>query len=266
MMLRWLLASAALMLASQSVEAAERDYCPTRPGLDTTPCTMMPGRVSVETALGDWIRDDQPDARSDTVLIGDSMVRLGLTDRIEAQLGWTPYGHVRERDKRPGVTTHAAGVGDLSVGFKENVRNPDGSGVSIAVQPFATLPVGGGAIGAGDWAAGVLVPVTIALNDTLGFATTTELDAAVDADRHGRHAAYSEVIGLNIKLTKRLEGAIEAQVLRDEDPAGAVTRAVASASLGFMANDATQFDTGIVVGLNRAAPALELYLGVSRRF
>ena len=255
-----------LLLAATPALAEERDYCPTRPGLGTTPCTIAPKRVSVETALGDWTLDDQPDQRTDTVLIGDTLIRVGLTDSIEAQIGWTPYGHVRTRDKTTGTIDTAGRVGDVTLGAKANLLHPDGSGLSIALQPFVTLPVGRAPVGSGDWGAGAVVPVTYDLSDTFNLQSTSEIDAAVDADGQGRHLAYSEVIGLQAKLLPKLSGTIEAQVVRDEDPAGGTTQGLASASLAWMATDDTQLDLGAVAGLNHDAPDVELYVGVSRRF
>ncbi len=264
-MMRWI-AGSVLLLAANPALAEERDYCPTRPGLGTTPCTIAPKHVSVETALADWTLDDQSDQRSDTVLIGDTFVRVGLTDSIEAQFGWTPYGHVRTRDKTTGAVDNAGRVGDVTLGMKANLLHPDGSGLSIAVQPFASLPVGRAPVGAGNWGAGVVVPVTYDLSDTLNLQTTSEIDAAVDSDGSGRHLAYSEVIGLGVKLSKTLTATIEGEVLRDEDPRGKTAQDLASASLAWAAKHDLQVDLGAVAGLNRTAPNLELYVGVSRRF
>ena len=261
----WVVGAGLAMLANPAL-AEDRDYCPTRPGLGTTPCTIAPGHVSIETALADWTLDDQPDQRSDTVLIGDTLGRIGLTHSVEAQFGWTPYGHVRTRDKTSGQVDSAGRVGDITLGLKANLAHPDGSGFSAAVQPFVTVPVGRAPVGAGDWGAGVVVPVTYDLSEALNLASTSEVDAAVDGDGNGRHLAVSEVVGLGIKLNKKLTGTIEVEALRDEDPAGKTTQGLASASLAWMAKDSLQLDIGSVVGLNRDAPDVELYLGVSRRF
>jgi hypothetical protein len=257
---------AILMLIPAAAQAEDRGYCPTRPGLGTTPCTIAPGRVSVETALTDWTLTQDSTERSDTVLIGDSFVRVGLADRIEAQVGWTPFGHVRTRDKLAGTIDSADRVGDVTLGFKANLRHPDGSGVSIAVQPFVTLPVGRAPLGAGAWGTGVVVPVSFDLSDKVNFATTSEADAAVDQDGHGRHFAASETLGLGFKLSSTLTATIESQLLRDEDPSGATTQGLASLSLAWMAKDDLQFDVGGVAGLDHDAPDVELYIGVSRRF
>jgi hypothetical protein len=255
-----------LIAATPAFAKDLRDYCPERPGLDTPPCIVDAGHVSVETALVDWTLERDGQSRTDTVLIGDTLVRVGLTDAIEAQIGWTPYGHVRTRDKLAGTVDGSGSVGDVTLGLKANLHHPDGSGVSIAVQPFVTLPVGGATLGAGDWGTGVVVPVTFDLSDTVNFATTTEADAAVDGDGHGRHFAASETLGLGFKLSKALTASVEGQVLRDEDPAGKTTQELASLSLAWAAKDNLQFDVGGVAGLNRYAPDVELYMGISRRF
>lgn len=263
---RWAALAVAMIAAPVPALADDRDYCPARPGLGTPACTIAPGRVSVEAGLADWALSDDPDQRTDTVLIGDTLVRIGLTDRIEAQIGWTPFGHVRMRDKTSGQVTHASGVGDVALGLGINLQHPDGSGFAIAVNPYVTLPVGGSAIGAGDWGTGVLLPMSYDLGKSFSVQFTPELDAAVDADRSGRHLAYSGVIGLGFPVISAVSGTIEAQAIRDDDPAGATTQGYVSLSFGWMPDDRWQIDIGGVAGLNRASTDAELYLGVSRLF
>ena len=244
--------------------AQERDYCPERPGIDTPACTMAKGRVSVETAFADWTRDDQAGSRQDSVLIGDTLVRLGVSDTVEVRVGWTPFGHDRTRDAT-GVESLNR-VGDVSLGLKANLRDPDGSGLSIAVLPFVTLPVGRTPVGRGDWGGGILVPVTYELSDTVSIDLTPEVDAAVDEDGHGRHVAYSSAAGLAFKLNTVLTLTGEVQALRDDDPDGATTQAVAALSLAWSANDDLQFDIFGAAGLNHDAPDARLYAGIARRF
>jgi hypothetical protein len=242
----------------------DRDYCPARPGLGTPACTMAPAQVSVETSLSDWTLDKQGGDRTDTVLIGDTSVRIGLTDTIEAQVGWTPLGMVR--DRADGTVDRVTRPGDATLGLKANLRNPDGSGLSVAVQPFVTLPVGRVPIGAGDWGAGLLVPVTYDLSKTVNFELTPEVDAAVDQDGRGRHLAYSGVVGIGVALSDALTFTLEDQLVRDDDPSGSTTEDLASASLAWMPRKTLQLDVGAVAGLDRNAPDLEIYAGIARRF
>jgi hypothetical protein len=247
-----------------SASAQDREYCPERPGIDTPACTMASGRVSVETSIADWTRDDQPGSRDDNILFGDTLVRIGVSDIIEARVGWTPFGHDRMRDET-GVDT-ANGVGDVSLGLKANLHNPDGSGLSIAALPYVTLPVGRSNIGAGDWGAGFLIPVTYELSDTVSLDLTPEIDAAVDEDGNGRHLAYSTAAGLAVKLNKDFTLTGEVQALRDDDPEEHATQTLAALSLAWSATDDLQFDVFGAAGLNDHTPDARVYAGIARRF
>jgi hypothetical protein len=193
-------------------------------------------------------------------------VRYGLTDSLEARVGWTGYGHERVRDRMTGGVSRQSGVGDVTLGLKQNLSNPDGSGLSIALLPFATLPVGRQPVGAGDWGAGMLIPVTYELSDTIQLGFTPEVDAEVDEDGDGRHLAFSGVVEFNDKLNDALTATLEYQALRDRDPAGHETRQIAGLSLAWEAKRQLQLDIGSNIGLDHAAPNVELYVGISRKF
>lgn len=253
----------ALMVGSPAL-ADMRDYCPERPGLNTPPCIIDKGHVSVETSLADWTLDKQGEDRSDTVLIGDTKVRIGLTDSVEAQIGWTPLGIVRQRSG--GRVDRVTGVGDVTLGVKANLRNPGGSGFSAALLPYVTLPVGRASVGAGDWGAGLLLPLSYSLSDTVSLAATPEVDAAVDADGDGRHLAYSGTAGVGVKLASSVTLTGEAQLLRDRDSGGHQTQALAALSLAVAAGKNLQFDVFGAGGLNHNTPDVQLYGGVSARF
>ncbi|MGV3769415.1 MAG: transporter [Sphingobium phenoxybenzoativorans] len=242
-----------------------RDLCADRPGLDTPPCTVDKGHLVMETGLGDWTHEKDADTRTSTLTAGDLLLRLGVTDDMEVQAGWTAFGHVRERDRETGALTHRSGTGDLTLAVRQNLRNPDGSGFSAAVMPYVTLPTGGQATGAGDTAFGLLIPLSFSLSDRITLSLTPQADAAVDEDRNGRHLAYGSVAGLGVDLTDSLTGALEFQATRDDDPSGHMTQALASLSFGWQPGDNIQFDIGGVAGLNHDSPDAEIYAGITRR-
>jgi hypothetical protein len=189
---------AALALASPAA-AQERELCADRPGLGAPPCIVDKGRVLVETGLAGWTRNDDGAVRADTLAIADSFVRIGVSDTVEAQIGWTPYARQRRRDRAGGGATTRDGVGDVLLGLKANLANPDGSGFSIAVQPGVTLPVGSDGIGAGDWSAALLVPLSYDLAG-VSLQATPQVYAATDADGSGRHLAWGSVVGIGVDL------------------------------------------------------------------
>jgi hypothetical protein len=262
-----LLSLAALGLCPAAAQAeALRDFCPDRPGLGTPPCTIDAGRVAVELGLADWTLDRTPGSRTDTIEAGQLLVRVGLTDSLEAQIGWTAFGHLRERDRATGSVERMSGVGDLTVALRQNLANPDGSGFSAAVMPYATLPIGNEAIGAGEWTAGVLLPLSYELEGGVQLGVTAQVEAAADGDRDGRHLAYGGVAGLSLPLSEALGVTVELAATRDNDPSGHATEWLAGLSAGWMVRDGLQLDAGANIGLDATAPDLQLYLGVARRF
>jgi len=257
---------AALLLAAMPAMAQDRTYCPARPGLGTTPCTIEPGRVSLELGLGSWEHDSSGDVRSDTVALGDAFVRVGVASDTEVSVAWAAYSHTRTRDRTTGAVDRSQGVGDVTLALKRNLLHPGGEAFSIALQPYVSLPVGSGDAGAGDWAAGVVVPLSFDLGHGLSLGSTSEVAAAVDGDRHGRHLLASQVVGLGVAVSDKVNVTGELEALRDQDPAGHLTETFAALSLAWAPSKDFQVDMGAVAGLNAHSPDFQLYAGMSRRF
>lgn len=259
----------ALMSAVAGPAFAEdklRDFCGDRPGLGTPACTVDPGHLQAEIGIGDWTLDRQPDSRIDSIAVGDVTLRYGIGSSTELRFDLTAYNHDRTRDRTSGAIDRASGIGDVTIGIKQNLKNPDGSGFSVALLPYATLPTAKASIGAGDWGAGLIVPVNYALTNALSLEVTPRIDAAVDGDGHGRHLAYGSVIGLQAKLSEKAGIAAELQAIRDQDPDGHTTQALAGLSFSYLAQEQMQFDVGANAGLNRNSPDIEIYFGIARKF
>ncbi|MFD2501781.1 hypothetical protein ACFSTI_26965 [Rhizorhabdus histidinilytica] len=84
--------------------------------------------------------------------------------------------------------------------------------------------------------------------------------------REGRHLAYGAVAGVAAKLGPALSASLEYQLTRDRDPSGHESQQLGGLSLAWQPRDDLQFDIGANGGLDRHAPDVELYVGVSRRF
>lgn len=260
----FVLLAAIATIAPAHAQEAERDYCPARPGLGEPACTVAPGRVSAELGIIDWSRTSSPGAREESIVAGDLLLRFGIGQSTEVSVGWT--GLVRSYARDAGGVTRGSGTGDVTLALKQNLLNPDGSGVSVAVKPSVTVPVGRTPYGAGDWSAALTGAASFDLGRGLSLQLTPEIGAAVDADGRGRHFAASAIVGLGMAVSDAVGTTIEFQVARDEDPVGATTETYASFSTGYVPKEGWQLDIGVVAGLNAASTDVELYFGVSRRF
>lgn len=262
----WVTATLAAGLAWSGGARAERDFCANRPGEGTPACTVDVGTLQIETSAVDYSHKRDSEEVEGQTLFGQSVLRYGIADHADLEIGWTPYGIDRDRERGTDMVAHRRGVGDVSLGIRRNIMHPDGSGIAFAVQPFVTLPVGRTPIGAGTWSAGLLAPVTAVLDDEWSLTIDPEVDAAADQDGDGRHLAYSGVLNIDRKLGQSWQATVEAFVQRDRDPAEPATLAMADFAIARQFGEDGQVDVSLYRGLNRQTPRYELILGFVRRF
>ncbi len=257
----------ALSFASAAQARDLRDFCADRPGKGTPPCTLDAGHIQVEMSLVDITHDRSSDAQTDTTVVGDLLVRAGITDMTELRVGWTPFGSVRTLDRPSNIVSHISSVGDVTLGLRTNLKNPDGSGWSIAVQPSVTLPVGGNAVGASTWGTSLVLPMSLEVTRSLQLALTPEIDAAPDSDGTGRHARFGGVFGAGVAVTSAFNMGAELATFRDNDPSGHATNATADLTLAWMPDSTKDFqlDAGLYAGLNRDTPDVQFVIGIAKR-
>ncbi|TPG46457.1 transporter [Sphingomonas glacialis] len=261
--------SVACIAAAADAEDSNADrLCSERPGLTTSACITAPGRLQSETALADWTLALGDGERADTILIGDTLIRYGVGGKTELRLGFTPYGFERDRHA-DGRVERAGRVGDATVGVKTSiVERKEDTGLAMSMIATALLPVGRRPIGAGDWGASFQLPVTYRTSDKVSLQVTPLVAAAVDDDGRGRHALYGSAVEIEYSLSEAVKAAVSAQLTRDDDPDPTVrgTPALSSVAFSWQPSHNLQLDLGTNVGLNRAAPDIEVFAGVSHRF
>lgn len=255
------LAAFLLLVGAAPAHADDREFCANRPGLNTPPCTLSPGVVVVETGLAAIAHSAGGGASDDKLTFGDLLVRVGVAQSAEIEVGLTSFVSDRQRDAG-GVST-TRGVGDMVVAFRRGIAGPNGP---IALHAFVTVPTGKSGIGAGDWGAGLIVPMQFDLGHQFQLALSPEIDAAVNASGSGRHVQYGSVIGLSHPLTKTVGLTGELAAFRNEEPTGHETVAQAAASLAWQVLKDWQLDLEGDAGLSRAAPDYQVKLGFAHRF
>lgn len=253
--------------AVQAQEAPEREFCADRPGLGTPSCTLDAGRVALEVGLFGGSFDDADGFETDAYSAAELLLRFGLNDTLEAQVGFAPYAEVNVRDRASGARDSVSGAGDLAFVLRRNLVNPDGSGFSAAVHGFVSAPTGSDGIGADSWGGGVILPVSVDLGGGWSLGLAPEVDWVGDADGDGHHAAYAMVAGISRGFGDFGLGA-ELFAGVDDDPDGStdVQSAEFSGTWTPPTLDDVQFDAGLNVGLNDEAADIGVYAGVAKRF
>jgi hypothetical protein len=250
-------------IALLAVAASLPPICADRPAKATGTCTVPAGRLQVEAGVADWSLTRIQRTRTELITLGSTVVKLGLSNHSDLQVGFTPYTKLKLSDAAS--RTRASGFGDLTVRYKHRLTTGD-TGTQVAVIPFLKFPTAARAIGNGKLEGGVSVPVSIPASRTLSVTFGPEVDVLADADGHGRHFAVVNLVNVAGPLAPRLTLAGELWTNVNLDPSGTVKQASVDAALAYAVSDSVQIDTGANIGLTRDTPDVELYGGLSLRF
>jgi hypothetical protein len=256
-----LLALAASAAAAQPPEAP---ICADRPGKATGTCTVAPGHVQAEVGLVSWSRHDDGTSRETALSLGETVVKIGVTERSNLGIGLSPYLRSTTRDGSTRETV--SGFGDLQLLYKHRLTAEDAP-VQVALLPAVKIPTAKRSLGNGKVEAALLLPVTYSIaHSQFSIGATPEIDWAADGDGRGHHAAMAQVLSLGWAATDRLSLSGEIWAQWDWDPAGTSKQVSADASVAYLVSEEVQLDAGANLGLTRDTPDIELYGGVSVRF
>jgi hypothetical protein len=237
-----------------------RPLCTDQPGFGVPPCIVDAGHVQLETTPLTLSFDKAGGMRSTEADIGTFLLRTGLTERLEFDIGWTPLVVTTLHDGN--ARYNHSETGDMGVALKQSLRDPDGQGFSVAVQVALVVPTNGDRV-----SAVIELPVSLPLSDRLSLGLTPAVELLPDTLGGGTHAGAAASVALGYVVGAVTLGA-ELYVTYDDDPAGVVRQQIANFSLTWLpgANPNLEFNVGADFGLNSDAPGAQLNFGISRRF
>ena len=255
-------------LFNPTPDADLRSLCTDRPTKSTAPCTVDAGRWQLEADLYNFTTQTTGGVTTITQVFTNPTLKLGITNTLDFEVNIAPYEQVSIHDSVGGVTVAARGAGDLFLKAKWNLVGDDGGSFSAALLPYVKLPTAGRIIGNGAVEGGVLAPMQFNLPAGWQLAVAPEVDALANAVGPGRHANASLDLAVSCPATKTVTLDAEVWGNANFDPAGAVTQASFDLGAAWIpAKSPTfQLDGGVNLGLNRATPGLQAYVGVSKRF
>lgn len=240
-----------------------------RPTQVDTAYTVDSGVLQLETASVMYTRDhDTPDgSHLDVFTLGQTNVRLGVTENFELQTIVTPFVTARRRDAS-GNLTKDSGMGDTTVRGFWNVAGNDGAGLGVAVLPYLKLPSNqsdNGLFGNGKVEGGFEVPMAYALDAKTSLCTSPGF--ALEADYRGGRD-LNPYLPLTVFRSVSDSVAVFAEVFVKRYTGYGSDAWVAQADFGAVWTVTKNFslDAAVYAGLNRAAPDIVLQTGFAWRF
>lgn len=257
--------SSSTTTASQPAHPAESPICTDRPTKSNGACTADPGTFQLEADLLNVTLQRLDGVTTDTWLTFNPTLKYGLAKNVDVEVNFAPV-EVLRINAGPGADHTYTGVSDLYFRAKWGFLNTTGGVWQAALIPYLKAPTARSPIGNGAVEGGLDLPLSYKINDTLSLTAQSEVDDFLDAAGHGYHANVAQTLSLAVSLPKNWTVFGELWGDWNFDPAGEVDQYSADFAAAVLLTPRLQLDGGVNVGLNRATPGVNVYVGISRKF
>src|SRR5882762_4991795 len=172
-------------LFNPTPRALMRELAADRPDVTETPYTVDAGHFQLEMDILRYSYDRYNSSRNgvrvENVSIAPLIVKLGVLNSVDVELGITPYTSIREHDYASGIVETHCGFGNLLPRVKINLWGNDGGKSSVALLPFVRLPTSSGHVGNNSVEGGLTVPIALELPYDIGMGMDLQMDVARDS-------------------------------------------------------------------------------------
>lgn len=236
----------ALPLATPVAAQEEEPIITERPGFSSSPYTLFPGGVQVEA--GYRFQSDGQGTDIDSHTLPLTLVRLGLVENIELQLGWNGYTWAEAGN------TDVDGSNDASVGIKWQLTD---SRARLPVSLFAgvSVPIGSDAFSSDE------------VDPTIGafwsFRAGVDWFGTVTLSEPGDDTRFANAVGVSLPLTATLGSYVEFYGIYGGEGG---TEHYLNGGVTFLQRFNLQLDASVGVGLNDQSADFFLDAGLGYRF
>jgi hypothetical protein len=245
---------AASMMASTAFAA---DFSFDRPGVGMGTGITPVGHLAWEQSLPSVsYQEGTVDGEKDKTLTlnGDMLLRTGLAEGLELQLGW--QGPVWQQYKRAGAKKESNGLGDVSIGLKKSIDLKDDR-LSMALLAEAIIATGNEEFSARDDIYSLSSAVAYEFSDLIGTSITMRYEA------QNSNWAVTAIPTIDYKIAGKLSGYSEFVYRKAESQDYEYGLGT---GLVYALNNRTQLDASIGVDLNGDQKSYNGGFGVSVLF
>ena len=256
-------------LFSPTPAAQMREFDTDRPDKTNSPHTLDAGHFQLEMDTFASTHDRNSSARdfvrNDNWTFANANLRIGLTNWADLQLLVPFYQVNRNKDTSTGIAMRQQGIGDLTVALKMNFWGNDGGKTAGGIELFVKAPTANHNLGNGKSEGGAVLLLCAKLpgDFDLGFNTGVSINADDSGSEH-----HAEIIN-SISVSRKITGPLSAYAEFWSDVRAlshAPVAATVDLGLLLMLGKNVQLDSGVNLGVTRAAPDVQTYFGVTMRF
>ena len=245
--------------ANPTPDAQLREMSTDRPDQTESPFTIDAGHAQFELDFASYTRDRSGGVRITELALAPVNLRVGLRHDFELGIFLSPYVRQTER-VGSGATTATSGVGDTGLRAKLNFWGNDGGESAAGIFFDVKLPTAARGLGNNKVEGAVTLPISLELAGGWEMGAMTTLGLAHNGSSY--RGVWSNTITFGHDLAEDMGCYVELTSQAGDGPHACTFDLGVTRRFG----KHVQFDAGVNVGVSRAAPDVQFFAGLSRRF
>lgn len=245
-----------------------RPFSTDRPGKSHSSLTVDAGHFQYEGDFWNYTYDHYSTTNQTTrqYIIGAPNLKLGLTNWAELDIATALYNSLEVRSRAGGGISKSSGFGDVFVGGKVNFFGNDGGDQALGAIAFVKIPTAVGGLGNNRAEFFLNVPFTTVLPNRFSLTVEPAVNLLRMYYKQGYQPDYQIIVNLNRPIigetvTAAIELSLDYPMDHNFGP-----RHTIDPSLQWLLTPNLQLDVGVYVGITKAAPDFNPYVGISFRY
>ncbi|EDM38903.1 hypothetical protein PBAL39_22560 [Pedobacter sp. BAL39] len=243
-------------------KAQMRDMETDRPDVTESPFTVDAGHFQYETDFVRVTRERSEQSQTNTLLINQANLKIGLTGSTAIQIGLQSFGRQKELDLASGERKVSSGIGDVTLRIKQNLVGNDDGNFALAILPYVKFP-SSKYDHQSRFEGGMIVPMLFKLPGEWNLGLQVQADRLKDADAQAMHTEFLQALTLSHALIKGMDGIAETYYTYDLK--AHQWSNFLNASVQVEASKDFKLDAGLNCGLQKTA-SKQYFIGASCRF
>jgi len=178
-----------------------------RPDVTESPFTIDAGHFQLETDLVRTIREKTETTQTNTFLINQMNLKIGITGSTAIQIGFQTYGKQREKELETNEKTTTDGHGDFTFRIKQNLIGNDGGNFALSLLPYVKFPTS--KYEDSRFEGGLIIPMQYKLPGEWNLGFQVEVDRLKDQDEQAMHTEFLQTLTISHSIIKGVDGIAE---------------------------------------------------------
>ena len=241
-----------------------RELTTDRPDKTESPITVDAGHFQWEMDLATYTFDRTKHETTKAWAIAPTNFKVGILNNVDLQVVLETYNTQTTEDRDAGTKQRVSGIGDVTLRCKTNFWGNDSGFSAFGIMPFVKFPTAADGIGNGAVEGGVIFPLLLRLPADWEIGMELAAGHLRNEGSGGYHQEVIQSVTVGHDIGK-WSGYVEIfSDVSNEPHAGWV--ATFDCGVTYRLTRDVQLDTGVNIGLTKAADDVNPFVGLSVRY